>query len=279
MKESLTFDFRAKSIKALLARLEELNAALNLRSNFYTARRNNFGSGQLSLLPEQANFVLLIIGAKCAGKTTFSDHMANYDSVGVFEASTVLRDIAAENGESLINSDGAFAFLQKKGMDIVARRIANYLDTSDTRWNIVTGLRTPEELLYLKERFVDCQIVAVDADPKTRFERHIRRARDQDLKTFSAFSAEDDKQKEFGALRVVNDIGDITIRNEGSIDQYKKKIDEVLEELTKVSSTAAPIRKARAFGELHRCLFALAQMDTRRPVKRFLARQPDLARR
>jgi inosine/xanthosine triphosphate pyrophosphatase family protein len=90
-EESLEYDFRAKSLKSLLARLQELNAALNLRPNFYTVRKPAFEPGQLSLIPEQTRIVLLIIGAKCAGKTTFSDFMAAYESVSVYEASSVLR--------------------------------------------------------------------------------------------------------------------------------------------------------------------------------------------
>ena len=38
-EESLEFDFRAKSLTKLIARLEEMNAALNLGSSFYTVRR------------------------------------------------------------------------------------------------------------------------------------------------------------------------------------------------------------------------------------------------
>ena len=53
-EESLSYDFRAKSIRALLGRLQEMNAALNLKPNFYTTRRPVYPRGQLSLIPEQA---------------------------------------------------------------------------------------------------------------------------------------------------------------------------------------------------------------------------------
>lgn len=165
-EESLEYDFRAKSIRALLSRLEELNAGLNLRPNFYTVRRPNAVLGQLSLIPEQSRFILLVVGSKCARKTTFSDHMAAYDSVSVYEASNVLRGIAHEEGVIPNNSDEAFVFLQTKGWDAVARRIAGYIEKSESRWNVVTGLRTPEELLFIKEGFPDCHTVFIDADAK-----------------------------------------------------------------------------------------------------------------
>jgi inosine/xanthosine triphosphate pyrophosphatase family protein/dephospho-CoA kinase len=255
-EESLAFDFRAKSIKALLARLEELNAALNMKPTFYTARRPNFAPGQLSLIPEETRIVVLVIGPKCAGKTTLSDHMAAFESVSVYEASTVLRGIAEDEDASPRNSDEAFAFLEKKGWDIVADKIGRYIEVSHTRWNIVTGLRTPEELLCLKEKFPNCLILMIEADTQIRFERHIRRARDQGLNTFTEFKEEDERQQRFGSLRVANEVADVTIRNEGSIEQYKRKIDETLDEMTKVTSSISTT-KERHFGELHRCLWAL----------------------
>jgi hypothetical protein len=38
-EESLRFDFRAKSLSALITRLEEMNSALNLSAPFYTVRK------------------------------------------------------------------------------------------------------------------------------------------------------------------------------------------------------------------------------------------------
>lgn len=255
-EESLEFDFRAKSIKALLARIEEYNAILDLRPNFYTIRRAGLPQGQLSLLPEQARLVLLVIGDKCAGKTTFSDHvLATYEDVSVYEASTVLRGIAEEEGVIPTSSDEALAFLGAKGWDAVAAKIAQYIDKSDTRWNVITGLRTPEELLLLKERFPDAQIVLVNADPRIRFERHIRRARDQDIKTFEAFRNQDEKQRQFGVLRVASELADETITNDSTIEQYHAKIGTLLDQITK-KTTSRP-RKMRQLSELHRCLAAL----------------------
>jgi len=259
-EESLDHDFRAKSLRDLLGRLQELNAALSLRPNFYTVRRPTFARGQLSLIPEQSRIVLLVVGPKCAGKTTLSDHMAKYDSVSVYEASNVLRGVAEEEGVIPSNSDEAFVFLEAKGWDVVAQRISTYIEMNDTRWNIVTGLRTPEELLLIKERFPDTHIVLVDADAKIRFERHNRRARDEDLKTFDAFQEEDEKQRKFGTLRVATEIAETTISNEGSIEQYSRKIDEFLNDLTRATSAVVPSNKEKHFSELHRCLSALRKI-------------------
>jgi dephospho-CoA kinase/inosine/xanthosine triphosphate pyrophosphatase family protein len=260
-EESLAYDFRAKSIRALLSRLEELHAALNLRPSLYAVRRPNSSAGQLSLLPEQTRVILLIIGDKCAGKTTFSDHMANYESVRVYEASSVLRTIADEEGASVNSANDALAFLKTHGWAAVAEKIANYIEMDDSRWNVVSGLRTPEELLHFRSKFPNAQIVLIDADPRIRFERHIRRSRDQSVRTFEDFLEQDRQQREFGALRVGSDIASISIPNDGSIEHYKKKIDDELNKLTKPSSRPFYQPREGHFGELHRCLLALLRLN------------------
>jgi inosine/xanthosine triphosphate pyrophosphatase family protein len=85
-EESLDYDFRARALKELLDTIEHFNAAINLRPNFYTTRRLvDLQPGQLSLIPEPSRTVVLVVGARCSGKTTFSDYMANYESVRVYE--------------------------------------------------------------------------------------------------------------------------------------------------------------------------------------------------
>ena len=256
-EESLHYDFRAKALAELLATLEQLNAAINLRPNFYTARRSvNHQPEQLSLIEDPSRHVILVVGARCSGKTTFSDFMANYESVRVYEASTVLRGIGEEIGVIPSNSEEALDFLNEIGWDSVARKIADYIDKDDARLNVVTGLRTPEELLFLKRRFPSARIVLVDADQRIRFERHIRRARDGELTNMKAFSSEDEKQREFGTLRIASDIAEITIHNDGTRDQYCKKIEEAIDLISKTPG-ALSLQSNNSLSELHRSLKAL----------------------
>jgi dephospho-CoA kinase len=182
--------------------------------------------------------------------------MANYESVRVYEASTVLRGIAEDVGVIPTNSDEALDFLKEVGWDSVARKIADYIDKDDSRLSVVTGLRTPEELLFLKRRFPAARIILIDADQRIRFERHIRRARDRTLTDMKAFSREDNKQKEFGTLRIANDIAEITIINDGTRDQFSKKIEEALD-LISGAPEKLRLQSSKSLSELHRSLRAL----------------------
>jgi dephospho-CoA kinase len=212
-----------------------MNLALNLSSSFYTIRRPevSHSQGQLSfreLLPSVGREpqILLVIGHKCAGKTTLSDYLVGRDGVMVYEASAVLRQLASEAGKSVDTADDAFSFLREHGLDCVAESIAKYADRAKANLNVITGLRTVEEVFLLVQRFPQAGIVLIDSDARTRFERHLRRARDADVRSFGDFQKQDEKQAAFGALRVANEIATDTIRNDGTLEQYRAKIDTMV---------------------------------------------------
>src|SRR5690606_1898690 len=117
--------------------------------------------------------------------------------------------------------------------------------------NVITGLRTVEEVYLLAQRFPQARIVLIDSDARTRFERHLRRARDTDVQSFRDFQKQDEKQAAFGALRVADEIATDTIRNDGTLEQYRLKIDATIAALQKSS------RSDGQKSELHRTLIAL----------------------
>jgi hypothetical protein len=169
----------------------------------------------------------------------------------VFEASSVLRQLASEAEESVDTADDAFNFLREHGLDCVAEAIAKHLDRAKANLNVITGLRTVEEIFLLAQRFPQARIVFIDSDVRTRFERHLRRARDADVRSFSDFQKQDEKQATFGALRVATEIATDTIRNDGTLEHYRAKIDALVAALPKTS------RGYEQKSELHRTLIAL----------------------
>jgi inosine/xanthosine triphosphate pyrophosphatase family protein/dephospho-CoA kinase len=262
-EESMQYDFRVKSLGMLLERLEELNSAINLSPTYYNIRRPvpEHTETQLPFLGNGTQ-VLLVIGPKCAGKTTLGDYLASsHEEVHVIEASTVLRGLAEEAGQSVNNGQKALKFLKRHGMEIVATKICEYIDRVGTRLNVVTGLRTIEELLFVMQRFPQSNVALVNSDVRLRFERHLRRARDTEIDTFRDFEEQDREQEAFGALSVASDLATYTLTNDTSIPEYHVKIDELVASIGKVQRARAatqPIRNAiRPEGELHRCLRAL----------------------
>ena len=258
-EDSIAFDFRAKSLKLLIERLEELNAVANLGRWNHIARRPadaNAGVGnQLSLLPAERRDVLIVIGHKCAGKSTFSDFLTgNRSGVFALEGSTLLRQIAAEEGEQIGRSADALAFLGQRGWDVVARRAAEYVARENADLSVITGMRTVEEVLWLRSALPAARVVLIEADARTRFERHLRRARPDDARTFRDFAMLDEEQMGFGALRVAHEIADVVIRNDADLNSYWRRIDELV-------ATPGPFPSTRTgTSELHRSLRALRRI-------------------
>ncbi len=276
-EEALAFDFRAKSLTKLIARLEEMNAALNVSPSFYTVRRPEIAHPQeqlafRELLPREESEpqILLVIGHKCAGKTTLSDYLIGRDGVMVFEASSVLRQLATDAGEGVETAEDAFSFLRGHGLDCVAAVIAKYLARAKANLNVITGLRTVEEIFLLVQWFPQARIVLVDSDARTRFERHLRRARDTDVRLFSEFQKQDEKQAAFGALRVATEIATDIIRNDGTLEQYREKIDTV------VSTHSKTLQGSERKSELHRTLLALDAIAEAATCEQISAKASDL---
>jgi inosine/xanthosine triphosphate pyrophosphatase family protein/dephospho-CoA kinase len=259
-EESLAFDFRVKSLKQLLSRLEELNSALNLGPTFYTTRvqQSRGPLRQLLLLPPERPEIVVVVGPKCAGKTTLSDYMARNDDVLAIEASTILRRLAADHNAPLGNARDALIFLEKQGWDIVARDVVEILRRSEARLNLITGLRTVQELLYIAREFPHIRILLVEADVKTRYERHLRRARDRGVETLDEFQLQDEEQANFGVMRVKDDVADLVIRNDGSLQQFHARIDAVMTSTLRreMINYGTPLGTS----ELFRCLRALDEI-------------------
>jgi inosine/xanthosine triphosphate pyrophosphatase family protein/dephospho-CoA kinase len=232
-EESLEFDFRAKALGLVIERVEELTAAVNFGTRHHITRRmvGKFGgSSQMSLFPVVRGGLLVVIGNKCAGKSTLSDFLTGQlQDIFVLEASTLLRNLAAEDNTSVVSSNDALAYLQAKGWDVVAQAATSCITREGARLNIVTGLRTTEELLHVRRAFPQTKVVLVEADQRTRFERHIRRARAGDARSFREFQAVDEEQARFGAMRVAHEICDIVIRNDEDIHQYQSRIKNLLD--------------------------------------------------
>ena len=172
--------------------------------------------------------MLAVIGLKCAGKTTFADYLATREGVRSVEGSTVFRSLAAKYGRDVSNPKPAIEFLTGIGMDAVAREIATGIDSSMLPINVVSGLRTIEDLVFFRRKFPRAYVIWVDADVRLRFERHLARGRDKEITTLEGFEAQDKQQQSCGLMRVTPELANTVIVNDGSMLQYQRKIDDIL---------------------------------------------------
>ncbi|KLN62634.1 hypothetical protein WH96_01150 [Kiloniella spongiae] len=273
-EESLNYDFRAKSLLMLAERINEFNAAMNLKPTNYSLRKQPEAtlafdeepsqSSQLELdVFKQLNHNIVVIGEKCAGKTTFGDYLHRFNSAGSnliiqhIEASTVLREIASKAEYEIADGQDAFNFLESIGFAAVAEEIIEYHTSreSDNCITVVTGLRTTEELLEYLKVFPNTIVVHVTADMRTRYGRNVARARSSASSTPKDFQNNDELEASFGLLRVAEVVADITISNEGSMRDYHEKISNIFRKLDFLTSDRDVFHR-----ELPRCIVGLESL-------------------
>jgi inosine/xanthosine triphosphate pyrophosphatase family protein/dephospho-CoA kinase len=262
--ESWNYDFRVFSLTKLIDRLEEYSAILNLPRRSYTNFTKPLPNyNQLTLFSSNP---IIVIGQSCSGKTTFGEHIAQNYSYQLIDASSIIRSF-----KNLDNFDSSFelasSLICKMGPDIVARKIiqlfGGQLINANDQPLIVTGFRTIEEIETIRSKCPNITIILVESSDKTRYERHIRRARDSSISTFQDFLVNDEKQRQFGLLRVAQDFADIRIINEGSIHEFWNQISYIFlnKNLRQVSGIykGNTVKNNQEQNQLIRCLEILAK--------------------
>ena len=226
--ESLSYDFRAKALNELVGRLQEYGAVLNLPPGNYALPLRQISTEQTTLFPKSP--LLVVVGRVCAGKTTFGNYAMSAKGGLHIEASDVMRDLAAASQiEASTMVEKARTLLSQMGPDVVAREIENRFGRSLDTGAVITGFRTLEEVWYIRERHPECRVILVECGDRIRFERHLARRRMEGLDTFVDFKTFDRNQWTFGLLGRVSDICDLKIINEGTMSEYERKVDSILE--------------------------------------------------
>ena len=261
LEESWQYDFRIRAFEALIDRLEEYAAILNLPAHAYSRSPRPSPTGQLPLFHENKP-VFIVVGKMCAGKTTFGERASESHGFRWVEASNVLRTFkSGYDDEQASDYEFAKQVLETKGSDVVARKILQLYSNDVSAGMIVTGFRTIEELETIKAHAPHAQVVLIEASERVRFQRHLARGRLGRAKTPKEFRVHDIKQWEFGLLRVAEDFADIRVSNEGTLQDYWRQIEFILsvddsKTFVGVSRRVNP-RHGLEDNQLYRCLFAL----------------------
>ena len=101
---------------------------------------------------------------------------------------------------------------------------------------VIDGVRSLDEVGTFRGAFPDedIVIVAVHTPPKLRFERLKARGRHDDPKTWEDFEERDWKELRFGIGGVIA-MADYMLVNDGSKEEYEKKVEELVEVILALS--------------------------------------------
>ncbi len=117
------------------------------------------------------------------------------------------------------------------GEDIMSHAVASDALTSKEPIVLIDGIRRVEDLAAFRA-LPSFKIIAVNADPKIRFERQTKRHEktDDSELTWEKFQKVEEAPTEVTIPEVMA-YANYTIMNEGSREEYEQKIDEIMAEL------------------------------------------------
>ena len=161
-----------------------------------------------------------------AGKDTLSAYLSSKYSFNSMNMSDVLRDELIRQGREPTKDNMSIIgdeLRTKHGKDIVIKML---LDKATVYGKVViTGLRSPEEVIYLKQNSSYFVLVNIASPLVLRFERR----NNLDPKTIEEFAARDERDiKNKGLDRVVA-MSNYEIRNLDTLKEYHKEIDLFME--------------------------------------------------
>jgi len=122
---------------------------------------------------------------------------------------------------------------QRFGQDLLAKVIAEDAKNFTADTIVIDGIRRMDDVKYLKEipGFV---LSSIDADPKVRFERLVKRNENvgDDKKTFEEFLADHERETE-ASIPPVMRIANVHIDNTGTLEELYAQVDKIVEDARK----------------------------------------------
>jgi len=162
-----------------------------------------------------------------AGKDTFADYLVEKHSFVKLNMSDVLRDALITEGKEPTKDNMSKLgdeWRKQFGMDIVMRRTLEKASRHDKV--VITGVRSVEEITFMKANAKELYLIAVTADPEVRFKRRS----EADPQTEYGFFARDERDVKNKGLDKVIAMADYEVNNNFQTkEEFYSEIDLLLE--------------------------------------------------
>jgi len=116
---------------------------------------------------------------------------------------------------------------KKQGYGVWAERTLLFIKNKKT---IIDGIRSVEEVNVFRKHFRDFTIISVHSSPETRYRRIMKRKRIDDAFSKEKFDERDRRELSWGIAEVIA-LSDAMIVNEGGMEEFKRNVERVLEEI------------------------------------------------
>jgi dephospho-CoA kinase len=171
-------------------------------------------------------------GEMASGKTTAAEYVLKKCDGVSYRFSDPLRDVLArinlpntrENLQTLSTS-----LRQSFGEDVLAKIVFQDVQNAKSRCIVIDGIRRPDDIKYLCA-VPGFTLVYIQTDLNNRYTRLTKRQENSDDfgKTLEEFEKEQ-KQEAEAKIRELEPFADIVIENNGTLEEFYKKIDMFLQ--------------------------------------------------
>ncbi|MHC1635058.1 MAG: AAA family ATPase [Candidatus Methanospirareceae archaeon] len=177
--------------------------------------------------------IIAFVGAPAAGKTEAAA-VAKKMGIPVITMGDVIREELRKRGLPLNDENAgrvADELRRKEGMDAIARRCIPKIREVEKKMEkvvVIEGIRGIEEVKTFKKAFgSDFTLIRIEAPLHLRYKRAKLRRRGDDFLTFEQFKEREEREKRWGMAEAMEEAEKV-IKNEGSLDEFKRKIEELL---------------------------------------------------
>lgn len=174
--------------------------------------------------------VICVTGMPAAGKEEFQK-VAAQEGYVIVRMGDVVREEARHRGLPITDAavgSMAHAERERHGVAVWAERTIPHVHAERV---CIDGLRSLAELAAFRKAFGHGLVVfAVTAPASMRWERVQRRRRDDDARTWDEFLRRDARERGWGLEDVIA-TADVTIVNEGTLDEFYANVRRALREL------------------------------------------------
>ena len=171
--------------------------------------------------------ILLIAGMPGAGKEELLG-VARSMGIPFLRMGDIVREFHASSGTDL--TVGAFANTQREehGRDVWARRAIERMHGDVF---LVDGCRSMDEVRSYRGLSDDVLIVGIFAPPAARYDRLVRRGREDAPRDVSEFEARDSREMGWGLSDVLA-LADVMVLNDSDLETFRESARRVLEALS-----------------------------------------------
>ncbi len=177
------------------------------------------------------HIIIGIVGEIATGKSTASEYIKQTYGAVSFRFSDMLRDIVARMHVEPTRANMQLLstiLRQNFGEDLLSRALAAEVSASNHSIIITEGVRRLSDVTHL-QNVPGFHLIAIDTDPKTRFERLKNRHENPDdsTKTWEQFVAEGSQESEAQVRDAMNK-AEAAISNNGTLPELYLALDTLL---------------------------------------------------